>query len=140
MVNQKNLSDYGANPFITNLDRDVLSNSNFRTARWTGTHLQLTLMCIPVGSEIGLEVHPKVDQFLYIESGNGLAMMGTEKNCLDYQGYVSSQYAILIPAGTWHNIKNIGNCDLKLFSIYAPPQHPFGTMHHYKPSKDDKNH
>lgn len=137
MLNQNCTFDYGNSPFITNLDKDVFLNNNFRTARWTGTNLQLTLMCIPIGSEIGLEIHPEVDQFLYIEAGNGFAMMGKDKNSLDYQGYVSSQYAIFIPAGTWHNVKNTGNCALKLFSIYAPPQHPFGTIHHCRPDDDE---
>lgn len=126
------LYDYGSKPFITNLKRDVRANTNFRTARWTGCQLQVTLMCIPVGSEIGLEIHPDTDQLLYIESGNGLTMMGMQKDCLDYQCSVSSQSTIFIPAGTWHNLKNMGNCDLKLFSVYAPPQHPFGTVHRCK--------
>lgn len=137
MFYSNNLYDYGSKPFITNLKRDVCTNNNFRTARWTGTHLQLTLMCIPSGSEIGLEIHPDTDQFLYVESGNGLAMMGKQKECLDYQCSVSSQSAIFIPAGTWHNIKNMGSCNLKLFSIYAPPQHPFGTVDCRKPSDDN---
>lgn len=132
--------DYGAKPFITNLKRDACANSNFRTARWTGSHLQLTLMCIPIGSEIGLEIHSDTDQFLYVESGNGLAMMGEQKECLDYQCSVSSQSAIFIPAGTWHNLKNMGNCDLKLFSVYAPPQHPFGTVHRHKVDSDHAEH
>ena len=133
MLNQNSIYDYGNTPFITNMRRDVYQNRNFRTARWTGEHLQLTLMRIPKGSEIGLEKHPDVDQFLYIESGNGFAMMGSEKNTPDYCHHVSCGDGIFIPAGTWHNLKNIGYCDLKLFSIYAPPQHPFGTVHRYKP-------
>lgn len=135
MLKQCSIYDYGNTPFITNVKRDVCQNNNFRTARWTGEHLQLTLMRIPRGSEIGLEKHPDVDQFLYIESGNGFAMMGSEKNTPDYCHHVSCGDGIFIPAGTWHNLKNTGCCDLKLFSIYAPPQHPFGTVHRYKPEE-----
>lgn len=133
MYTQNNIYDCGDMPFITDLKNDVCANNNFRLARWTGKNLQLTLMCIPKGSEIGLEIHHDVDQFLYIESGNGIAMMGSQKNSLDYQCSVSCHHAIFIPAGTWHNLKNTGCCDLKLFSIYAPPQHPFGTVHRYNP-------
>ena len=140
MMNSNILYDYGSKPFITNLKQDVCANNNFRTALWTGKELQLTLMCIPKNSDIGLEMHPDVDQFLYIESGNGLAMMGSTGQFLPYQCPVSPQYAIFIPAGTWHNLKNTGYCDLKLFSIYAPPQHPFGTVHHTKPSSHDSDH
>lgn len=132
-----NIYDCGDNPFVTNLKRETFFNNNFRTTRWTGANLQLTLMCIPPNSEIGLEMHPHLDQFLYIECGGGLMMMGNQKDYLKYQYNVSSQSAIIIPAGTWHNLKNNGCCDLKLFSIYAPPQHPFGTVHHTKFDSDN---
>ena len=84
MNRQNNCYDYGGKPFITDLAKDTYMNNNFRTARWTGDNLQLTLMCIPPCSEIGLEMHPSTDQFLYIEYGIGFAMMGKEKDCLDY--------------------------------------------------------
>ncbi len=76
------VTDYGPNPFVINIDRAALQNTNYRTALWTGCHLQLTLMSIPVGGEIGLEVHPDTDQFIRLESGNGIAMMGLPKTVL----------------------------------------------------------
>ena len=125
---------YGPEPFAANIERLTSQNPNFRTALWTGKHLQVTLMCIPVGSSIGLENHCDTDQFIRIESGCALVKMGKCKDNLDFQCRVSSGYAIVIPAGTWHNVVNTGCAPLKLYSIYAPPKHPFGTVHK---TKDD---
>lgn len=121
-------SDYGPDPFITNIDKATQKNTNYRTALWTGQHLQLTLMNIPIGGEIGLEVHPDTDQFIKIEKGRGIAMMGASKNQLNYHQPVCSGYAVFVPAGTWHNIVNTGNCPMKIYTIYAPPHHPHGTV------------
>ena len=123
------LRDYGREPFVVNIDRLTKQNPNFRTTLWTGEHLQVTLMRIPAGGDIGLERHPGVDQFLRIESGNALVRMGSSKNNLWYQKKAGSNDAILVPAGIWHNVINIGNDPLLVYSIYAPPQHPFGTVH-----------
>lgn len=121
--------DYGPNPFTINISEAAKQNNNFRTAIWTGEHLQVTLMNIPVGESIGLEVHPNVDQFIRIEQGMGLVQMGNSKDRLNFQSKVYEDYAILIPAGKWHNLTNTGDKPIKLYSIYAPPQHPFGTVH-----------
>ena len=86
-------------------------------------------MSIDVGDDIGLEVHPHVDQFICIEEGKGIAQMGPTKDYLNVQRNVSEDTAIMVPAGTWHNITNIGNEPLKLYTIYAPPNHPSGTIH-----------
>ena len=126
------LRDYGPSPLIVNMDRFAKMNPHYRTALWTGQHLQVTLMSIPVRGDIGLEVHPNLDQFIRIEDGHGLVKMGQSKNELNYTRRVDSNYAIIIPAGTWHNLINIGNTPIKLYSIYAPPQHPFGTIHETK--------
>jgi mannose-6-phosphate isomerase-like protein (cupin superfamily) len=123
------LNDYGDYPFVINIENATLENRYFRTALWTGTHLQLTLMSIKPGEEIGLEIHPDLDQFLRIEQGWGIVMMGKSKDKLDFQRRVRDDYAIVIPAGTWHNLINTGRVPLKLYSIYAPPQHPHGTVH-----------
>ncbi len=125
-------ADYGPEPFVIDIDRATKQNTNFRTALWTGEHLQLTLMSIGVGEDIGLEIHPHLDQFLRVEQGRGLVMMGKSPNSLSFQQRVSDGYAIIIPAGTWHNIINTGARPLKLYSIYAPPQHPPGTVHRTK--------
>ena len=126
------LRDYGDYPLIFNIDRITKINPYFRTTLWTGTHLQLTLMSIQPKEDIGLERHPNLDQFIRIESGNALVKMGKNKNDLNYQRQADSNYAIIIPANTWHNIINIGEHPLKLYSVYAPPQHPFGTIHKTK--------
>lgn len=126
------LRDYGPGPLVVNIDRLAKLNPNYRTALWTGRHLQLTLMSIRVGGDIGLEMHPHLDQFIRVESGCGLVKMGSCKENLNIQRKVDGDYAIVIPAGTWHNLINIGNRPLKLYSIYAPPQHPFGTIHETK--------
>ena len=120
-------ADYGPEPFVVNIDSATAENENFRTALWTGHHLQLTLMSIR--DEIGLEIHPDTDQFLRVEEGFGLVMMGKTKDNLNYQARVDSHSAIFVPAGTWHTVLNCGPAPLKLYSIYAPPHHPHGTVH-----------
>lgn len=126
------LADYGPSPFVVNIEKATKQNDAFRTALWTGNHLQLTLMSINVGEDIGLEIHPTVDQFLRIEEGQGLVRMGDRKDKLDFQEKVYDGFAIIVPAGTWHNVINTGDKPLKLYSIYAPPQHPRGTVHQTK--------
>jgi Mannose-6-phosphate isomerase len=126
------VTDYGPNPFVVDIRKATIYNDTFRTALWTGNHLQLTLMSIPVGGDIGLEVHPNVDQFLRIEDGQGLVQMGDSKDHLYFRQPVYDDFAIFVPAGTWHNVTNVGNKPLKLYSIYAPPNHPWGTIHQTK--------
>ncbi len=131
-----NNTDFGPEPFVVDIKTATLQNSNFRKALWTGEHLQLTLMCIPVGGQIGLESHPHLDQFLNIVAGCGCVMMGCHRYQLNRQTNVCRDSAIFIPAGTWHNLVNKGNCPIKLYSIYAPPQHPHGTIHKTKADAD----
>lgn len=126
------IRDYGREPFVFNIHHATTKNQNFRTALWTGKHLQLTLMSIPVRSDIGAEMHSDVDQFIRVESGRARVFFGNCRNSLREAEIVRENDAILIPAGTWHNIANIGNSPLKVYSIYAPPQHPFGTVHKTK--------
>ncbi len=128
----KSCGDYGPKPFAVNIEKATIQNKTFRTALWTGKHLQLTLMCINPGEDIGLEIHPHLDQFLRLEQGQGVVKMGETKNRLDFQARVQKDYAFIVPAGTWHNLINTGNVPIKLYSIYAPPQHPFGTVHKTK--------
>lgn len=128
-TNANLIRDYGPEPFVVNIEEITKANNTFRTALWTGEHLQLTLMSIPVGESIGLEIHPDTDQFLRLEQGEGLVQMGKDKNNLSFQKRVSNNFAFVVPAGTWHNLINIGNIPIKLYSIYAPPKHPRGTVH-----------
>lgn len=124
--------DYGPRPFVVNIDEAAERNNNFRTAIWTGNHLQLTLMSIEPGGDIGEEIHPNVDQFIRIEDGQGLVMMGRRRDRMEFQARVNDDFAFVVPAGTWHNLVNTGSRPLKLYSIYAPPQHPRGTVHETK--------
>lgn len=126
------LKDYGPEPFVINIEDVTKQNNNFRIALWTGDYFQLTLMSIKPGEDIGLEIHPNLDQFIRIEEGQGLVKMGDKKDNLDFQRRVYDDYAFIIPAGKWHNLINTGNKPLKLYSIYAPPQHPYGTIHKTK--------
>jgi mannose-6-phosphate isomerase-like protein (cupin superfamily) len=89
-------------------------------------------MSLKVGEDIGLEIHPDLDQFIRIEQGQGVVMMGDRRDRLDFQEKVFDDFAFVIPAGKWHNLINTGCVPLKLYSIYAPPQHPHGTVHKTK--------
>jgi mannose-6-phosphate isomerase-like protein (cupin superfamily) len=87
------------------------------------------LMSLKPGEEIGLELHDDIDQFIRIEQGQGRVVMGKSRAALTFDKEVEGDWAILIPAGYWHNVINTGDVDLKLYSIYAPPEHPAGTVH-----------
>ena len=133
--NQIVLKDYGPKPLVVNIDNASKQNNNFRTGLWTGGHLQVTLMSINVGDDIGLEVHPDTDQFIRIEDGQGLVKMGRSKDNLDFEANARDDFAIMIPAGVWHNVINTGNKPLKVYAIYAPPEHPHGVVHVTKPAE-----
>ena len=100
----------------------------------------MTLMCIPPGGDIGLEIHEDTDQYIRIEMGRALVRMGTCKNQMDFQQNLFRGDGIFIPAGTWHNIINTGRNSLKVSSIYAPPHHPYGTVHRTKKDAEEKHH
>lgn len=123
------LMDYGAYPVVLNIDEYTMANDNFRLALWTGTHFQLTLMSIPAGGEVGLEQHNDTDQFLRVESGRAKVMMGDSADTLNFVKEAGDDFAIIIPAGKWHNIVNTGEEPLKLYSIYSPAEHPLNTVH-----------
>ncbi|NMF06092.1 cupin domain-containing protein [Clostridium beijerinckii] len=129
------LKDYGPQPLVVNIDKATKQNTTFRTALWTGEHFQVTLMSINVGEDIGLEIHPDTDQFIRIEDGQGIVKMGRSEDNLEFQANARDDFAIMVPAGTWHNIINTGNKPLKVYAIYAPPHHPRGTVHVTKPSE-----
>ena len=132
----ENNKDLGAKPTVINIHNEALHNKNFRTAIWTGEYLQVTVISIPAGGEIGVERHDNLDQFIRIESGCAAVYMGNTRQNMKFVGKIDSDYAIVIPAGTWHNIINACSCPLKVYSIYAPPQHPFGTVHKTKLDAD----
>ena len=121
-------SDYGPGAFTVDIMKAALTNGNFRTALWTGKHLQLTLMDIPAGEDIGVELHPATDQILLTADGAGITQMGYKKDHLSWQQPIFPGSCIFVPAGTWHNIINTEDKPLKLISVYGPPEHTRGTV------------
>jgi mannose-6-phosphate isomerase-like protein (cupin superfamily) len=134
------MQDQGPEPYVVDIEDATLSNDTFRTTLWTGAHLQLTVMSIPVGGEVGLEMHDDRDQFLRLESGKARVQMGPEKDDLRFDREIEDDWVILVPAGSWHNVTNLGDEPLKLYSLYAPPEHPKGTLHKTKAESDAAHH
>lgn len=137
------LRDYGKDPFVINIEEATLQNNNFRTALWTGEKLQVTLMSIPVGGDIGGEVHTKEDQFLRIEQGKARVIMGESEENITFEKEVGHDDVILVPKGLYHNVINIGEEDMKIYSIYGPAHHDHGTVHETQEvalEKEDHDH
>ncbi len=132
--------DNGPNPYVVNIEEATVQNDTFRTALWTGTQMQLTVMSIQPGDDIGLEVHDDHDQFLRVEQGVGFVQMGKSADNLEFEKNVEDDDAIFVPAGSWHNITNTGDRALKLYSIYAPSEHPHGTLHATKAEAEAAEH
>jgi len=126
--------------WIGDIETLTLENTNFRTVVFTGGHTQLTLMRIPPGEEIGWEMHGHLDQFIRIEQGEGRLDLGRTKDRVDENHEVRDDWAVIVPAGTWHNVVNTGAQDLKLYSLYSPPEHPDGTVHRTKADADAAEH
>ena len=139
-MTQSNLTDEGPKPFVTDIEADTLANGNYRTTRWTGSHIQMTLMHIEPGHDIGLEVHEDGDQFLRVEAGRARVQLGPAKDDLSFDREVGDDWVILVPAGTWHNVTNIGDEPLKVYAIYGPPEHPANTVHATKAEADADEH
>lgn len=115
--------------YFGSIEKDSVRNNNFRKVLFTGKHAQLVVMSLLPGEEIGNEVHKKVDQFFRLEGGEARFVLknGKEKHVLRNGG------AIIIPAGTWHNVINTSKTrKLKLYTIYSPPNHPPETIHKTK--------
>ncbi len=128
------IEDIGPGPQSFDLESATVENTSYRTVAWSGKYLQLTLMSIPVGEDVGLEVHPETDQFLRLDAGRGRVQMGPAKDQLDFEREVEDGWAILVPAGTWHNVTNIGDEPMQLYAVYAPVHHAAGKVH---PTADD---
>ncbi len=124
-------------PLVFNINCCSKNNNYFRTALWTGEHLQITLMSIPCGCDIGKEIHTDVDQFIKIQQGTAKVVMGKCENEPELCRAADANSGVVIPAGYWHNIINTGNTPLKLYSIYAPPQHPYDTVHKTKKDAEE---
>lgn len=111
------------NGYLGNIEDLTKKNDFFREVLYTGEHTQLVLMSLKPGEEIGLEVHPDVDQFFRVDQGQGEVLIDGEK------AEVSDGFAIIVPAGAEHNLVNTGQDDLKLYTLYSPANHPAGTVH-----------
>jgi mannose-6-phosphate isomerase-like protein (cupin superfamily) len=118
--------------WVGDIERLTLENETFRTVLFTGAHAQLTVMRLGAGEDIGKEVHPDRDQFIRIEEGQARVEFGRDEDGVDESHDLSDDWAVVIPAGTWHNVINTGSGELKLYSLYAPPEHPDGTVHRTK--------
>ncbi len=113
--------------YLTNIEKKSLENKYFREVLFTGPHSQLVVMSIAPGEDIGMETHGDVDQFIRVEAGAGKAILNGEEHNLE------DGSAVVIPAGTQHNIVNSSRSEpLKLYTIYSPPEHPHGTIHKNK--------
>ena len=116
--------------YIVNIEEETLQNNNYRKVLYTANYSQLVLMNLKPGEEIGEETHG-LDQFIRIEQGQGVAILDGKET------QIKDNFAIVIPAGTLHNIINTSNdTDLKLYSLYSPPEHKDGTVQPLK--KDEK--
>ena len=119
--------------FKTNIEKDTLENKNFRKVVYTGKHLQLVLMSLKTGEEIGEETHKDADQFFRVEKGKGKCFVDGHEYPL-HEGDV-----LLVPAGANHNLVNTGNTeDLKLYTLYGPPQHKDGILRATKEEAEKK--
>jgi len=123
------INDIGPKPQSFNLEQETRDNKHYRTVAWSGRFLQVTLMSIPEGGDIGLEIHPETDQFLRLDAGRGRVQMGASKDKLTFDKEVSDGWCILVPAGTWHNVTNVGKEPMQVYAIYAPAHHKPGKIH-----------
>ncbi|MFA4999220.1 MAG: cupin domain-containing protein [Parcubacteria group bacterium] len=113
--------------YVTNIEKDTLENENFRKVLYTALHSQLVLMTLEPKEEIGAETHNDRDQFFRIESGRGLAVLDNVEHPIE------DGSAVVIPAGTLHNIINTSETEkLKVYTIYSPAEHKDGTIHKTK--------
>ena len=113
--------------YVTNIEKDTLANDDYRRVLFTGPHLQLVLMTLRPGEEIGEEIHAEHDQFIRIEAGTGSVVLSGEAHA------ISDGSAIVIPAGIKHNVINTSRAQsLRLYTLYSPPEHPEGTVHRTK--------
>jgi len=118
------------------IEKATVGNENFRTVLFTGAHTQLTVMHLAAVEEIGLEAHDGIDQFIRVEEGSATVTMGRSRDVVDETHVLEDDWAVIIPAGVWHNVVNTGTGPLKLYSLYSPPEHPDGTVHVTKAEAD----
>jgi mannose-6-phosphate isomerase-like protein (cupin superfamily) len=122
--------------WFDDIERLTLENTTFRTVVHTGEHTQLTVMSLLPGEEIGWESHHNRDQFLRLEHGRARVDLGRTEDAVDETHDVADDWAFIVPAGVWHNVTNTGGDEVKLYSLYSPPEHPAGTVHRTKADAD----
>ena len=122
------IEDVGPKRNVFDIEVATTENSNYRSVAWSGKYLQVTLMSLEPGASIGLEVHPETDHFLRLEAGSGTCVMGPSQDDLDFEQEVEDDWAIMVPAGMWHDVINTGDEDLRLYAIYAPVHHAAGIQ------------
>ncbi len=126
--------------WVGDIEKETLDNTTFRTVVFTGEHTQLTVMRLAPGEDIGREAHHDRDQFLRIEQGEARVELGKTEDTVDETHDVAADWAVIVPAGVWHNVVNTGSGELKLYSLYSPPEHPDGTVHETKADAEAAEH
>ena len=126
--------------WVGNIEEITTRNDTFRTVVYTGKHTQLTVMRLAPGEDIGLESHPHLDQFLRLEQGRARVELGPAEDSIEETHEVEDDWAFIVPAGVWHNVVNIGDTEVKLYSLYSPPEHPDGTVHRTKAEAEAAEH
>ncbi|MFV1991792.1 MAG: cupin domain-containing protein [Acidimicrobiales bacterium] len=126
--------------WLADIEKLTLENENFRTVVYTGEHTQLTLMRLAPGEDIGWERHGHLDQFLRLEQGQARVDFGRNEDAVDESHEVLDDWAVIVPAGVWHNVVNTGQEDVKLYSLYSPPEHADGTVHVTKAEAEAAEH
>ncbi|MBO4473115.1 MAG: cupin domain-containing protein [Clostridia bacterium] len=121
---------------VVYIRKATLFNDYFRREMWTGEHMQITVMSVPVGGEVGKEIHEDLDQLLVVEQGTAAVFMGESAETMSFVGEATEGAGILVPSGRYHNVVNDGREPLKLYSVYAPPKHPIGTAQRTKADAD----
>ncbi len=123
------IKDTGTKPWAFDIEKATLENENYRMVVWTGDYMQLVLMTLQPGEEIDLELHSGHDQFIRVEEGHATVYMGKNQDNLDFEKEIADDWSIMIPAGYWHQVKNTGKDELKLYTLYSPAEHKAGTVH-----------
>ena len=120
--------------YCDNIEERTVENGDFRRVLYTGGHLQLVLMTLPPGCDIGEEVHPDRDQFFRIEEGEGTIDIDGKANA------VEDDFAVIVPAGSRHNVRNIGSAPLRFYTLYGPPEHKDGVVQATKAEAEARHH
>ncbi|MGH3110344.1 MAG: cupin domain-containing protein [Gaiellaceae bacterium] len=126
--------------WVGDIEKATIENTTFRTVLFTGEHTQLTVMRLAPGEDIGREAHHDRDQFLRIEQGQARVELGTSEDSIDETHDVEDDWALVVPAGVWHNVVNTGSDEVKLYSLYSPPEHPPNTVHATKAEAEAAEH